>query len=161
MFKRPLFIVSLAVATVFISACKSSNAVLAEEESQGPGVHFVKTTKLSEALDKAAKEDKLVFVDIYTDWCLPCKLMDEDVFPDEQIAEILNENFINFKLDAEKNDGPILSELYQVQVYPTLLFLDTKGNIIVRKDGAAFHSELTNLANLALSNQDIGCLIGS
>ena len=49
-----------------------------------------------------------------------------------------------------KKNGPELSMLYQVYAYPTLLFLDTNGRVLARKDGAAYHSELKDLADSAI-----------
>ncbi len=116
-----------------------------------PGVHFQKSNTLSAVLDKAAKENKVVFVDMYTTWCLPCKIMDENVFSDQGVGTFMNDNFINYKVDTEKGTGPNLRDLYGVLVYPTLLFLDAKGKVLVRKEGGVGHTELMNLGNEALS----------
>ena len=116
-------------------------------------INFEQTNSLSSVLEKASKENKLVFVDIYTDWCTPCKLMDKDVFTDQSTADYINKNFISYKVNAEKANGPDLSVIFGVQVYPTLLFLNEKGQVLSRKDGAAYHSELIRLANDALHLQ--------
>lgn len=102
--------------------------------------------KLMPVLEAAKAENKLVFVDFYTTWCLPCKLMDEDVFTDQEFGTFMNDNFINYKIDAEKGGGPDLALVYQVMVFPTLLFLDSNGRVLVRKDGAAYQTELRKLA---------------
>lgn len=144
---------SLSLLLLIASACNSSKKVLTEVETPPPpppkGVQFMKSDKLMPVLEAAKAENKLVFVDFYTTWCLPCKLMDEDVFPDEEFGKFMNDNFISYKVDAEKGGGPDLSLLYQVMVFPTLLFLDSDGNVLVRKDGAAYQTELRNLATQA------------
>ncbi|NNF20813.1 MAG: thioredoxin fold domain-containing protein, partial [Saprospiraceae bacterium] len=89
--------------------------------------------------------------DIYTDWCLPCKMMDEEVFSDKELGKYYRDNFICYKVDAEKANGPDLVFLYDVQVYPTLLFLDHNGRVLIRKKGAAFQSEMYDLADEAMS----------
>ena len=48
--------------------------------------------------------------------------MDQEVYPDKKVSKFLNENFINYKVDAEKGEGITLAEYYQIQAYPTLLF---------------------------------------
>ncbi len=116
-------------------------------------VDFQYSNSLSSILAKAAKENKLVFVDIYTDWCTPCKMMDKDVFTDKPTGDYLNKNFISYKVNAEKENGPDLNLIFGVQVYPTLLFLNEKGQVLSRKDGAAYHSELLRLADDALQFQ--------
>ena len=115
------------------------------------GVHFVESESLGEVLDMAANSDKLVFVDFYTTWCLPCKQMDEDVYPDQDLGDEFNKHFVSYKVDAEKDNGPNLAFLYEVYAYPTLLFMDTKGRVLVRKNGAAYHTEMRRLMAEALA----------
>lgn len=141
---------------VSLTACKSKQ--VQEEIIIKSGVNFLNNKTLSSVLDRAESENKLIFLDIYTDWCLPCKLMDEEVFTDKSTADFMNDRFLNYKVNAEKGEGPDLNYLYEVEVYPTLLFLDSKGRIIVRNDGAAFHTELKNLADQALMNGVVGCI---
>ena len=46
-----------------------------------------------------------------------------------------------------------LAALYQVNVFPTLVFLDKNGRVLERKEGAAYHTELRSMAERALSTQ--------
>jgi len=86
-----------------------------------------------------------------TEWCLPCKMMDEDVFSDPAVISFMNENFINYKVDAEKENGPLLALVYEVSAYPTLVFVDKKGKAIVKNVGAVSQSQLIALAKEALA----------
>jgi len=52
---------------------------------------------------------------------------------------------------AEQGNGVNLATLYNVEGYPTLLFLDSKGNILERKLGAAYQREMFELGEAALS----------
>lgn len=146
--KKLVFLLTLTC--LFFSACNSKTG---KRASQAPtvGVDFMDSKLLGTVLERAEAENKLVFVDFYTTWCLPCQLMDEDVFPNKDIGDFMNENFISYKVNAEKGNGVNLRDLYQVQVYPTLLFLDTNGRVLVRKEGAAYHTELRNLGEQALA----------
>ena len=143
-------------ATMFlITGCSSTKETVStpeqlESDEEYP-FDFLKSNSLSKVLDRAAEENKLVFVDIYTSWCLPCKMMDEDVFSHEGTAEIINADFVSYKVNAEKANGPDIATMFQVRSYPTLLFLDAKGNILERKEGVAYHSELLRLAASAKS----------
>ena len=98
------------------------------------GIKFFEGT-WAEALQAAKEENKLIFVDVYTDWCPPCKKMDKEVLPLPEVGERYNEMFINFKLDAEKGEGPDLAEQYEVRAYPTYLYLDSEGNPLHRAVG--------------------------
>ena len=148
---------SIFLLSLLFTSCKShKHALITETKANLTAVDFVKSDKLSKVLDIAKEQNKLVFVDFYTDWCLPCQLMDEDVFTDPDMADFLNDNFINYKINAEKGGGPDLSVIFEVKAYPTLLFLDHKGRVILRKQGAAYHTELKAMGLQALSHMDVG-----
>lgn len=105
----------------------SSNA----QTSPSKGIQFFKGS-WKELLNEAKKQQKLVFVDVYTDWCGPCKQMDSDIFPLPQVGEVYNKLFINYRLNAEKGEGIQLAKQYSIKFYPTYLFLDDAGNVLDR-----------------------------
>lgn len=94
------------------------------------GISFEKGTTWEEALAKAEKSDKLIFLDAYATWCGPCKMLDRSVFPDEALGEYFNENFINVKMDMERGEGRDLARQFRIRAYPTLLFVNSKGEIV-------------------------------
>ncbi|WP_299537455.1 thioredoxin domain-containing protein [Ulvibacterium sp.] len=67
-----------------------------------------------EALEKAKKENKLVLVSIGYSSCHWCHVMEEETFEDEEVAEIMNENFISIKVDREER--PDIDNIYQTFV---------------------------------------------
>jgi len=48
--------------------------------AQKEGIKFTHQN-WNQVIIQAAKEDKIIFIDAYTDWCQPCKKMDKQVFP--------------------------------------------------------------------------------
>jgi tetratricopeptide (TPR) repeat protein len=82
---------------------------------------------LEEALARAKQEGKLVFADVGAYWCPPCHDLDEQVFVDPQVGELLAKGYVAVHIDAEKGEGPELVERYKVQAYPTLLVLEPSG----------------------------------
>lgn len=78
---------------------------------------------------KAKAEKKLIFVDVYTTWCGPCKMLDSQVFSDRETGWRMNAFFINYKADAE-SQGRALAAKYGVNAFPTGLFLDAEGNLL-------------------------------
>lgn len=90
------------------------------------GVKFTDGT-LTEIRQAAAKANKLIFVDIYTVWCGPCKFLSSDIFPKESVGKFMNEKFINAKFDAEKGEGIEIAKAFDVKGYPTMLILDKDG----------------------------------
>ena len=65
---------------------------------------LVNWMSFEEAVEANKKEPKKLFIDVYTDWCGWCKVMDKNTFNHPQIAEYLNENFYPVKLDAEQKE---------------------------------------------------------
>lgn len=57
-----------------------------------------------EAFEKNAVEQKVIFVDVYTNWCGWCKRMDATTFKDPGVVEYMNENYYAVKLNAERKD---------------------------------------------------------
>lgn len=88
-----------------------------------------------EALQAAQKEKKLVFIDFYTDWCGPCKMMSRDVFPQKKVGDYFNAKFVCLKLNAEK-EGIELAKKYKVKAYPTYVVLDAEGKQRMEASGA-------------------------
>lgn len=135
-----------------LTACQRNNTPPIEKIAQKDDfkIHFESNKTLSEVLDKAKADNKLVYVDIGTKWCLPCQLMKEDVYTDVELGAYMNDRFINYLVDAEKGEGPDLKIMFDVKSYPTLLFIDYRGRVVARKTGAAYHRELKALASEAL-----------
>jgi thioredoxin-related protein len=57
----------------------------------------------SEGYAKAAKEKKIVVVDVYTDWCYWCKVMDKETYENADIIKKMNQYFVAVKFNPEKN----------------------------------------------------------
>ena len=64
------------------------------------GVNF-RPLSYTEAIELAAKENKMVFIDFYTTWCGPCKRMSKEVFPQQEVGEYFNRTFISLKLERK------------------------------------------------------------
>jgi thiol:disulfide interchange protein len=77
-----------------------------------------------------------VFIDFYTNWCAPCKVMEQSVFRDEDVANYLNDNCISIRVNAEKGKGPDRKLEYAVDAYPTMLVYNPNGDEVARKQGS-------------------------
>jgi thioredoxin-related protein len=58
----------------------------------------------NEAVEKNAVEQKVIFVDVYTDWCGWCKKMDATTFKNEKVVDYMNEHYYAVKFNAETHD---------------------------------------------------------
>ncbi|MFK7050464.1 MULTISPECIES: thioredoxin fold domain-containing protein [Flavobacterium] len=123
---------------------------------------------LDDALAKQKRMPKPIFLNVYTDWHAPCKMMDKGTFQDADVVEYINRNFYAVKFNAEGNsrvnylgnyfDNPNydperkgrnstheLTKYLKVPSYPTLYILDTRGNIKEVIEGAKDPTELLHI----------------
>lgn len=120
MFKKHVKLLFLGAAFIF-----SSNAVHSQS--------------FDEALKLAKSQNKMVIVDVYTDWCGWCKKMDKESYSNSDVKKIIDDNFILVRLDAEgsgtnKYQGKQytnaeLAGYFQVSGFPTTVFLSPEGSI--------------------------------
>ena len=96
--------------------------------TQNRSIDF-KAMEWKKVLKMAKVRKQLVFVDCYTSWCGPCKMLVKDVFTQDSVADFFNRNFVCVKMDMEK-EGSDMRKTYQVNAYPTLLFIDPETEVI-------------------------------
>ena len=94
-----------------------------------------KSAEWDAVLRQAEIQEKIVFVDVYTKWCGPCKKMDKETFRDATVSAFMNEKFINVKWDAESPESAHLARKYSVRGFPTFLFISHDGSVIKRQSG--------------------------
>jgi thiol-disulfide isomerase/thioredoxin len=111
------------------------------------GVQFIQDKTWEEVLSIAEKENKIVFLDAYTTWCGPCKKMSREVFPLAQVGDYFNDKFINVKMDMEKEEGQRVARKYGIRAFPTLLFVNSDGEVMHRVAGFKSEKNLLKLAN--------------
>ncbi|MCW3077148.1 MAG: Thymidylate kinase [Bacteroidetes bacterium] len=110
-----------------------------------------------EAPFKKAKEDhKPVFLDVGTEWCTACNLMEEKTYTDTSIVRIINQNFIAIKADAEAQ--PDVGARFLEWGWPALIFLDSDGNQLNALQGNRRPEVFKSLLNDFLINYKTGNL---
>ena len=113
----------------------------------------VQWMSIEQAMEAQKRSPRKVMVDVYTQWCGPCKMMMANTFTDPEVIAYLNANYYAVKFDAEsqppvtfrgttysnpgyrpgvtgRNAPHQLAAALGVTAYPTLVFLDEKGEII-------------------------------
>jgi thiol:disulfide interchange protein len=80
------------------------------------------------AVAKAKKEKKLVMVDVYATWCLPCKELEKETFGNKDVEARLSNQVITVKLDLEKIlNNAELAKQFAKDTIPYVVFLDSDG----------------------------------
>lgn len=113
------------------------------------GMQFIQANSWEEVKAKAKAENKYIFLDGYTTWCGPCKMMAVRIFPLPEVGTFYNANFINVKvqLDTTSNDseqvkkwyadGHFLMTEYKINAFPTYIFFSPDGEPVHRAVGAS------------------------
>lgn len=120
----------VVVALTFVGA----TTAFTDSTEENSGIEF-HTGSWDDALSRARKENKLIFLDISASWCGPCKLLKKKTFPEQEVGRYYNANFINVAMDGEVGEGAELAKRYAVRGYPTLLFIDGNGNLVAQTTG--------------------------
>ncbi|MEY8592571.1 thioredoxin family protein [Butyricimonas hominis] len=110
---------------------------------------------LEKAREQAKTENKPIFLDCYTSWCGPCKMMANDVFTLEAAGEYFNKNFVCVKIDMEKGEGPAIGKQYGVDAYPTFLIINADGKLMHKLVGAMSLEELIENVECGLKASSI------
>jgi thioredoxin-related protein len=125
------------------------------DQVKGQEKQLVKWHTIEEVQELVKKEPRKIYIDMYTDWCGWCKVMDKKTFTDPKIADHLNTNFYAVKFDAEGKENvdfknqtfrfvaqgargyhELAAALMQGKMsYPTSIFLDENLNIIAPLPG--------------------------
>lgn len=117
------------------------------------GMQFFQGT-WEEALAEAKAQEKPLFVDAFTTWCGPCKVMAKNVFTNDEVGAFFNRNFINVQLDMEQAPGLAFGRKYPVSAYPTLYFIDYDGKVLRKAIGAQQAEAFLDLGKKILNSID-------
>ena len=113
----------------------------------------IKWMTMNEALEAQEKKPKKIFMDAYTVWCGPCKLLDKNTFSNKDVIEYVNKNYYPVKFNAEgteeinyrgmsfknpnydpnrkgRNSQHDFARAMKITGYPSLVFFDETGNLI-------------------------------
>ena len=118
---------------------------------------------IDQAFEAIKKEPRKIVIDVYTDWCGWCKVMDKNTFSDAKVIDFVNKKYYAVKLNAEQAGQikvgdktytypDLASALMQGRMsYPTIVYLDEKFNMIQPipgyQDAKAFHQVITFLGD--------------
>ena len=73
-------------------------AVLSFSKADKEKINWVSVTEMNELY---SKNPKPILLDVYTDWCGWCKVMDRETYSNDNVADYLNKNFYAVKFNAE------------------------------------------------------------
>jgi thiol:disulfide interchange protein len=119
-------------------------------QADGPaGIQFFQGS-WQQVLAEAQLQNRPIFVDIYTNWCPPCRRMAREAFPNPKVGEKFNTYFISYQVNAEYGEGLNVAKSYGVQSYPTSLFITPTGELVHRAVGYGGVESMITQADHAL-----------
>ena len=114
----------------------------------------IKWMSLEEAINLQKKSPKKIIMDVYTNWCGPCKMLDKNTFHNPDVVKYINQYYYAVKFNAEGNEvinyngktfnNPDYKEelanrrngihqltyYLKVNSYPTVVYFDEQGNLL-------------------------------
>lgn len=160
----------VAVNPAFNNNNEELNSQVADNELVTEGdttAEAFKWYQMKEALALQEKTGKKMFIDVYTTWCGPCKMLEANTFSNPVIQKLLSEYYIPTKFNAECGDTVVfkgqtfmnrnytptprksthdfavyIASTQQGLGYPTMVFLDSSLNMIQPISGYLVPSQL-------------------
>lgn len=148
-----LLIAAIAVAFAFMPKSNTSKVVVEQYDNSSKGIQFIEQD-WNKALQEAKDQHKLIFLDAYASWCGPCKMLKALTFPNKEAGEFFNANFINVAVDMEKGYGPVLSQQFAVNAYPTLVIANAQGEIVAYTQGYMNAKQLIKFGKYGLTRNN-------
>lgn len=145
----------IAVITIIAFAFTTNEEI---DNSQASATEINWMT-FEEALAAQKKNPKKIFVDAYTVWCGPCKMLDKNTFKNADVVEYVNKNYYSVKFNAQgnetinfkgktytnpkydpkkaskRNSSHQLANFFRISAYPTMLFLDEEATFLTPVKG--------------------------
>lgn len=120
---------------------------------------------MNEALEAQKQSPRKIFMDVYTHWCGPCKLLDKNTFSNKKVIKFINSNYYPVKFNAEgpdpityddftytnpnyqperkgRNATHFFADALKIPGYPSLVFFEENGKLIQAVPGYKTPQEL-------------------
>jgi thioredoxin-related protein len=150
---------TLAIAsnTKHLSEHSSSLASLRAE-----GIKWTEGLSWREVKELAAQQKKYIFLDCFTTWCGPCKMMDERVYSSDSVGNYFNKHFVNVKVQLDQtnndnqlvqswyNDATAIAKQYRIEAFPSFVFLSPEGKLVHKAAGYIGISQFVAMGQIAV-----------
>ncbi|MDP9957766.1 thioredoxin family protein [Epilithonimonas hungarica] len=139
------------------------------------GMAQVRWITLSQALEAQKKEPRKILIDFYADWCAPCREMEKYTFNHPEIAKIINQYYYAVKFESDGNESVTFaghkftnpdykskkgknglhqfSKYMNINIIPTMIFLDENTDPITSLSGALKAKEVEPYFTMIAKNE--------
>jgi len=131
-------------------AGEASDAAPTEADAAGEAKPIEWFTSYEEGMKVAADEGWPVMIDLYADWCGPCKMLDEQTWPDPAVQK-LADKFVCIKVNVDENEQ--VAKDYGATSIPLVVFLKSDGTKIDESVGFRGPTEMAKAMEAALAKK--------
>lgn len=134
---------------------------------------------LNKALELQKENPKKIMMDVYTNWCGPCKMLDKQTFQNKDVVAYVNKNYYAVKFNAEGNEAinykgdsfgnpnydktkansrnspHQFADFMGVSAYPTIAFLNENGEFVIPLKGFYNPQQLEFYLKMLAENKHI------
>jgi thioredoxin-related protein len=135
---------SAGVLLLMLTLLTSTTVTYAQENGE------VKWMTFEEAVEKSKTEKRKIFIDVYTDWCGWCKVMDKKTFSEPAVAKLLNEKYYPVKFNAEQREDIVYNGT-------TFKFIDQGGRGTHQLAAALLNNQLS-YPSVVFLNEDFAII---
>lgn len=131
---RPLWFLCITLLT-FLSATSSlQNGIIFQEGS------------LENAMEKAYVYKTFTFVHTTSGSCTSCNVLAQNYYPNQQVAQLYNANFINYKLNVDEYEYFNIANILNLGKNASLLYIEPNGNLVKKVENINSASDLIAIA---------------
>jgi len=150
-----LVVVSLAIGWLCLEVLRQGRHSLEQA-----GASHIAWRNIDEGTAEAKQAGKLILYDFTAAWCGPCKMLDINVFSDEQVAKLINERFVPIRvMDRRQEDGrnppavEAAQEYFAISGFPTVIIASSQGTTYGRIEGFRDKQHVAEWLDRTLASQ--------
>lgn len=127
---RLLWFLCFTMLTLIAATNRLQNGILFQEGS------------LENAMEKAYNRKAFTFVHTTSGNCTPCNLLAKNFYPNQQVAQLYNTEFVNYQLNVDELEYYNMANILNLGKNATLIYIEPTGNMIRRVENVSSVSEL-------------------
>jgi thiol:disulfide interchange protein DsbD len=121
---------SLLLAAMMLAACGGGGS---PEPSEGGGLVWIEGD-FEAALAAASEAGKPILMDLYADWCGPCRTLSGEYFTSDEMHDVLS-GCVLLRANIDSDDGAVLADRYGASAIPLVVVLSSDGTEVGRITG--------------------------
>ncbi len=120
-------VTTMLLALFCLTACGSPSPGNSGEGTSGGSAGLTWIEGDFEAAATASRESgKPILMDLYADWCGPCRTLSEEYFTSDEMKDVLS-RFVLFRANVDDEEGGVLAERYGANAIPLVVLVSADG----------------------------------